>query len=395
MITPVDDLLNLLFKIFCKAFEYVLRLSSWLRLGFQSPVTSLLDFETAAQKAAYLDTSQLPRSKQTVKSDHSLDSLREASDSNNVIVVIPYRDEWTVTARCLAGLAKQQGLGQRKVDVWLIDNDSKEAATKEGRKALDRQSWPTWMSINHRTFQGVFNFSAINNWAVEVALGEGFGKKIRENPDASPQSNGLHSSKTEANPWLLLLNNDIEFVEKTSISNLLNTAVQLPNLGGLGARLNYPNGKLQHLFAAPGVKIVAGHPLRGSMVPRDAEYLARPRPVAAVTAATFLTRAKVFAEVGGFDERLSTVGQDIDLCLKIQKLGLTIWMEPRIVLIHHESLSRRGKTIDRRQVSYLYEKWGDYLLTNPFYSKRFSRWSEYPSLTLGEGRYPWWRLLKD
>ena len=388
--------MRLLFKILCKAFELILRITSSVRLGFKSPVDRLLDFETTAQKAAYFDEPSLAARASIVNNPSRQAATEKELSSKRLIVVIPYRDEWNVTARCLKGLAEQQGLDHMKVEVWLIDNGSIQVATAEGQKASILQKWPAWLEVIHRTYPGPFNFSSINNWAVKEARKTADSVHYPPKGSASAiQSGEPLASTKDRDPWLLLLNNDIEFVSNTSVSSLLNTASQLPRLGGLGVRLNYPNGRLQHLFAAPGVKIVAGHPLRGTKVPSHATYLTRSRPVAAVTAAVLLMRSQVFDQLDGFDERLSTVGQDIDLCLRMQKIGLTAWVEPRIVLIHHESLSRRGKTIDRHQVDYLYEKWGDYLLANPFYSERFSRWSEYPSLTLGEGRYPWWRLLKS
>jgi len=68
-----------------------------------------------------------------------------------------------------------------------------------------------------------------------------------------------------------------------------------------------------------------------------------PCEVDAVTGASMLVRREVFGAVGGFDERYQNGYEDVDLCLKVRKLGYRILYEPRSRAVHHE-----GKTPGRR-----------------------------------------------
>ena len=114
--------------------------------------------------------------------------------------------------------------------------------------------------------------------------------------------------------------------------------------------------------------------------------------MAAVTGAALLVRADLFAQVGGFDEALATAYQDLDLCLKLQKSGLANWALGNVALVHHETATRKASH-KASEVAFMYERWGAFLEENPFYSSRFSRWSESPAFTLGEGAYPWRKYL--
>ncbi|NDE18300.1 hypothetical protein EBZ80_25630 [bacterium] len=166
-------------------------------------------------------------------------------------------------------------------------------------------------------------------------------------------------------------------------------------LGALGCTLLYPNRRIQHLFAAPGVKIAAAHPCRGvSWRPDLAWNKGGAQPVPAVTGAALLVSKKAFEKIGGFDEALPTAAQDIDLCLKLQQAGWTNVTLPSVVAIHHESLSRRGQKIPKAEIAHFYQRWGQWAYENPWYHPGFSRWSEQPAMRLGiKAPYPWRKLL--
>jgi glycosyltransferase involved in cell wall biosynthesis len=97
------------------------------------------------------------------------------------------------------------------------------------------------------------------------------------------------------------------------------------------------------------------------------------REVSAVTGACLLVRRSVFAEAGGFDEALSVVGNDVDFCLRLARLGRrTIWT-PAGTLVHHESLSRSGVShlADEGRV---WDRWADLLLTgDPYYNPNLAQ----------------------
>lgn len=61
------------------------------------------------------------------------------------------------------------------------------------------------------------------------------------------------------------------------------------------------------------------------------------RDVFAVPGGCMLVRADLFAALGGFDEELSTVGEDVDLCWRAQVLGARVAVAPRARVRHRQS----------------------------------------------------------
>jgi GT2 family glycosyltransferase len=175
---------------------------------------------------------------------------------------------------------------------------------------------------------------------------------------------------------LCLLNNDIEIIHSDWLREMVSHALR-PGVGGVGALLYYPDDRVQHAGTILGLGGVAGHPYRWQ--PRGAPgYLGRARVIqnlSAVTAACFVVPAKVFAEVGGFDDRNLTVAyNDVDLCLRIGERGYRIVWTPHAELYHHESASRGPDTDpDKRnrfaaEMAHMRRRWGAVLQHDPCYN---------------------------
>jgi GT2 family glycosyltransferase len=194
---------------------------------------------------------------------------------------------------------------------------------------------------------GPFNFSALNNSAAREATGSILG----------------------------LVNNDIEVTDEGWLDEMVGLAVR-PDIGCVGARLLYPDGRLQHGGIVIGLGGVAGHAHRFA-APSAPGYLQRLTAVqnmSAVTAACLLVRKSVFDEVGGLDESLTVAFNDVDFCLRVRAAGyLNLWT-PFATLVHHESVSR-GRDLTpakaRRfadEYAAMQKRWGAALLYDPYYS---------------------------
>ncbi len=196
-----------------------------------------------------------------------------------------------------------------------------------------------------------FNFSALNNRAVEEARGE----------------------------VLVLLNNDTEVTDAGWLTELVSHALR-PGVGGVGARLWYPDGTIQHAGVIVGILGVAGH--AHVHTPRGgATYMARAEVVqdlTAVTAACLALRRDVYREVGGMNEELPVAFNDIDLCLRIVRAGYRIVYTPFAELVHHESASRGLDDTPERAARFAAESlrmrriWREWLLYDPAYSPNLS-----------------------
>ena len=69
-----------------------------------------------------------------------------------------------------------------------------------------------------------------------------------------------------------------------------------------------------------------------------------------------MMRRDVFDAVGGFDEKLAVAYNDVDLCLKIGRLGKHIVYTPCATLVHHEGASR-GNRAYPRQERLFWDRW--------------------------------------
>lgn len=183
---------------------------------------------------------------------------------------------------------------------------------------------------------------------------------------------GVAASKGEV---LLLLNDDIEVLNPDWLESMLELAQQ-KEIGAVGAKLLYPNGKLQHA----GVVILEGRPghafynygashagyYYSNLVNRN--YLA-------VTGACTMMRAEVFHHIGKFDEEFPMNFNDVDLCLKAHQAGYRNLVTPYVTLIHHESATRQTG-LRPGEFERLMNKWQAYLHqinADPYYNPNFSQ----------------------
>jgi GT2 family glycosyltransferase len=119
---------------------------------------------------------------------------------------------------------------------------------------------------------------------------------------------------------------------------------RMPGVGAVGARLLFPDGRVQHAGMAIGLEGgLPGHLFK--LAPwwhrGDLDWAVVARECSAVTAACLLTRRSVFLEMGGFDEsRFAVAFNDVDYCLRLGRSGLRSIYAPRAELLHHEGATR-------------------------------------------------------
>jgi len=299
-------------------------------------------------------------------------SMSQSAANFKVAVIIPFRDSWPMTANCIESVLKQE-LSTIELTLCLVDNGSKQPSTQKGIDQL-KLAFESGARISSKKHLRVlrderpFNFSQLNNSAVEF---------LTSTPSGLPRPD-----------YLLFLNNDTLWENTDSLSKLVHFASLSPRFGAIGCTLLYANSKVQHLFLAPGVKLAGAHPAKGSKVEPTHAWYSDPRPVAAVTGALLLVSTEHFEAVKGFDTALATSCQDLDLCLKLQALGLENWVLPNVFVKHFET-STRLKQNQASEITYVATKWGSKLAMNSYFSHNLSRWSERPAKCWKEGEYPW------
>ena len=140
---------------------------------------------------------------------------------------------------------------------------------------------------------------------------------------------------------MLLLNNDVEVLNSDWLEAMLEQS-QRDEIGCVGAKLLYPDRKIQHVGVVVGWGGRAEHIYKWSHS-NDIGYMGHfvsIRNYSAVTAACMMLRKSIFDEVGGFDESFEIGFGDVDLCLRVRELGYENLFTPYAELLHYESATR-------------------------------------------------------
>jgi len=272
--------------------------------------------------------------------------VRFATGGERVCVIIPTRDRSDLLGPCIASLFGRTTY--QNFELLVVDNGSREAATLELFAQWERREPERFRVLRDPS---PFNYSRLNNEAAR-ATGAAF---------------------------LLLLNNDTEVIAPDWMEALLGQA-RRPQIGAAGALLLYPDGTVQHGGVVLGILGLAGHAhryLAGSgpgyhgALELDTNYLA-------LTGACLMVERRKYLEVGGLDETLAVSYNDVDLCLKLRRVGYRNVFVPRARLYHYESKSRGGDDTPAKvarameEVSTIRRRWPQFAARDPYYNQNLS-----------------------
>ncbi|WP_422450370.1 MULTISPECIES: glycosyltransferase [unclassified Endozoicomonas] len=257
-----------------------------------------------------------------------------------VSLIIPTRNGYEILKQCVDSILAKTSY--RNFEILIIDNQSDCAQTLAYLDDISRHK-----QVSVYRYDDVFNYSAINNFAVEKASGDVVG----------------------------LINNDVEIINPDWLREMVSQAMR-PDIGCVGAMLYYANDTIQHAGVISGLGGVAGHShkhfRRG-----DAGFQNRLNCVqnlSAVTAAALLVKKAIYREVGGLDaENLLVAFNDVDFCLKVRQAGYRNLWTSFAELYHHESVSRgqddtpEKKARFEQEYQFMKNKWAGKLASDPYY----------------------------
>ncbi len=264
-----------------------------------------------------------------------------------ISIIIPNKDHIDDLKRCMDSI--EQKSTYKNYEYVIVENNSTDPETFEYYKKLEAEN----EKVHVVYWDGVFNYSAINNYGASFAKGE----------------------------YFLLLNNDTEIINPNCLEELLGYCMR-SDVGAVGARLYYEDDTIQHAGVVIGFGGIAGHCF--VLQPRGTTgYCHRiicAQDYSAVTAACMMVKRTAFEEVGGLSEELQVAFNDIDFCMKLRRAGYLIVYNPYAELYHYESKSRgledTPEKVARfnREVSVFEKRWPDILRNgDPYYN---------PNLTL-------------
>ena len=267
--------------------------------------------------------------------------------SPKISIVIANKDHKEDLKRCITSIFEKSTY--ENYEIIIVENNSNQQEIFDYYDELKENE-----RIKVLTFEGDFNYSAVNNLGAANAEGE----------------------------YILLLNNDTQVITVNWMEELLMYA-QREDVGAVGAKLYYGDKTIQHagVVLGLGTHRTAGHS-HYKQHRDNLGYMGRlcyAQNVSAVTGACLLVKKTLFEEVGGLDESFAVSLNDVDFCLKLREKGYLNVFTPFAELYHFESISRglddNGEKAQRynKESEQFRTKWKDVLAAgDPYYNINFS-----------------------
>ncbi|HYC70225.1 MAG TPA: glycosyltransferase [Opitutaceae bacterium] len=238
-----------------------------------------------------------------------------------VTIVIPTRDRLHLLQECFELL--NETVDWRHVKLIIVDDHSRDLDVRRFLEAIQKRPDLSCRVVRPADPGAPFNYSHLVNLALPLV----------------------------DTPLLLHLNNDVNALEPGWLEQMVGWFT-LPDVGVVGARLQFPDKTLNHTGIVVGPHGgLADTPYAGvpeAEVP-DVDWYAATREVSAVTGACLLTRTDLYRKLGGFDApQLGVAFNDVDYCLRARAAGTRVLYTPQARLMHWGSATR-GVTFDEAE----------------------------------------------
>jgi len=240
--------------------------------------------------------------------------LSPPSPQPSIEIVIPTRDRLELVLQCIA--AVEEKTTYSNYSITILDNDSK-----------DPDTLAYFESTTHKVVAcpGLFNYAKIINRGIK------------------------HSTAD----FIVTLNNDTILQTPDWLERMVGLA-SLPDVGIVGSKQVESNGHSEHESV-----VITPYPqhLRsdGNYPYRD-HFILATKDVAAVTGAVQMFRRNFWESIGGMDEELTVVMNDIDVCLRAQLEGRNVVYTPDVIHTHNAG-STRGKLDPKTDRNRFLRRW--------------------------------------
>lgn len=191
-------------------------------------------------------------------------------------------------------------------------------------------------SLVQYEIQVPFEVIIVNNDETEktevAVLGKKYGAKVVENFHNPGFGTAANRGAEEAEaPLLFFINPDTEWRE-SFFAEVSKKFAEEKNLGALGIQLISPEGIPE--TRAKGKVFTLGNSFWPFFSMRQSDWL---------SGGALFIPANIFHEIGGFDERFFMYFEDMDLCVRLQKIGYKLALHTEQQLIHFGGKSHSTK----------------------------------------------------
>lgn len=283
-------------------------------------------------------------------------SIQESDENQNThyyqneilfSIIIPVHNNLELTKKCLNSIiiTTENTSHNKQYEVIIIDNGSDLETQKYLKNIIN-------LNLNFKLIINQNNeiYSKVNNQGAKLAIGK----------------------------YLIFLNNDIELLSNW-FDHLLIQFKSDENIGIQGAKLLYPNNKIQHAGVVWG-NVGLDFPLHYHIyltLDKNETCVNKTREYQFVTGAFLTIKRDLFNQVDGFDEQYVFGHEDLDLCLKVRQIGKKVLYNHNVEAIHYESQTKQllgvdkferfiksENTYDLANHKYFLTKWGNILLSD-------------------------------
>jgi O-antigen biosynthesis protein len=274
-------------------------------------------------------------------------SLRQVRAPESVTILIPSTLRQQRSLSCIGAVLSDTDYPSVEVRVVVMQREPLDAAQRAAANRLAADSRVTVQFLQ----ASAFNFSTASN----------------------------HAASGTQSEHLLLLNDDVRPI-KPDWLRWMTAFMADPQVGVVGARLLYPDDRVQHGGVILGLAGLCDHAHR--FLPREERgYMSRAviaQEMSAVTGACMLVRRALFEHLGGLDESYPSAFNDVDLALRVREAGHSIVYAAQAELYHHE-LQTYGdhydgerKASQNAEVARMRRRWAHVIAADPFHNPNLS-----------------------
>lgn len=263
--------------------------------------------------------------------------LGKTKDDIEFSIIIPVHSNAEYTLKCITSV--QQTSYLHNIEIIIIDNDS----DSETKKLLATLGGFAKIIVNEKNE----SYSHANNQGASIAKGK----------------------------YLVFMNNDVQGISGW-MEAIEDTFEKDPTIGIQGAKLLYPNEKIQHAGIVwgpiPELKNMNLHYHIHLLEDAEDPKVNVSQEYQMVTGALLTIRRELFHEVGGFDENYYFGHEDLDLCMKVRDAGYKVWYNHKSSAYHYESITKidvgmekferffkNSESYDKANHEYFLSKWSD------------------------------------